>query len=70
MSTRNDPAFPVIGVAEWHNYPGMTKLEWFAGMAMQGMLANSGLDTDTDSEVISWSFNLAEGMIAESERRK
>jgi hypothetical protein len=40
----NEPAFPTdnaaqVGPQTWH-YEGLTKLEYFAGLAMQGMLAD------------------------------
>ena len=49
---------------------GLTKLEWFAGMAMQGELARQGNDlewTQAD-ELAKWSFKIAEAMIDESDK--
>lgn len=37
--TANDPAFPHPSGAQ--GCDGLTKREWFAGMALQGLLANS-----------------------------
>lgn len=35
MTAANEPAFPTLGGSV------LTKREWFAGMALQGMLGNS-----------------------------
>lgn len=43
MMNPNDPAFPHVadfGIDDRSMAEGLTKREWFAGMAMQGMLAN------------------------------
>lgn len=64
MSTKNDPAFPIVGTP---NYPGLTRLEYFAGCAL-----NQYADTDYWSrfdELAKHCFDLAEAMILESERR-
>ena len=78
----SDPAFPLMetrvhmdegkmketGIYLIH--PGLSKLEWFAGMAMQGILATQtkfiGLywaDVSTDA------FKIAEAMLMEAEKR-
>ena len=47
MSAGNDPAYPSPGISDgegsYYVYPseGMTKREWYAGLAMQGILSSS-----------------------------
>lgn len=41
MTNANDPAF--TGPTEKGYTPGLTKLEYFAAMAMQGMLVNGAM---------------------------
>lgn len=43
MDNGNKPAGPLVEPdwqSEWTAYYGLTKREWFAGMAMQGLMAN------------------------------
>jgi hypothetical protein len=41
VTNPNDPAFPEIhSDPEMKDYHGLTKREWLAGLAMQGLLAN------------------------------
>lgn len=76
------PAFPVFGYEVNENgalrlnfisHPGLSKVEWFAGMAMNGWYASfpPGV-TVTEKEMkeaVSFSFRTAEAMLAEAERR-
>lgn len=43
----NDTAFPLKNEPNFDDYPGLTKREYFAAMALQGILAN---DFFQDSE--------------------
>ena len=60
------------------SYSEMTLLEWFAGMALQGMLSYSLLnpsygnfvENSTIEQAASTAFSYAEIMLAESEKRK
>ncbi len=52
----NEPAFPNGGQAE-----GLTKREWFAGMAMQGLLAHASGEDPHKSPALA--FVLADAMI-------
>ena len=47
---------------------GLTKLEWFAGMAMHGLHDTDGWATFDD--LAQACFKLAEAMLAEMEKRK
>lgn len=76
MSDINDPAFPgdilpakTIYAGEdeggrraYRDYPGMTKRELFAAMAMQGMLANA---VATNLVVAASSVIMADALLAE-----
>ena len=46
---------------------GLTKREWFAGMAMQGILANPSC-VFKDSDLAKAVYDLADAMIAEGEK--
>ena len=66
------PAFPV---QEWYtdgspkpfgNKPGLTKREYFAGLAMQGMLAAA--ENYRTDELAQYAFQVADAMIEESNK--
>jgi hypothetical protein len=42
-------------------HKGMTLRQWYAGLAMQGMLA---ANPDWDESVVEWAFKLADAMVA------
>ena len=79
--SNNDPAFPVgeswidaIGTSHSKGALkyGLTKLEWFAGELAPGMLAQehwSNLDKFFPENFSRHVFDLAEAMLAESEKR-
>lgn len=46
---------------------GLTKREYFAAAAMQGILAS---DVDEDCEVVAWAVNAANALMAELEKRE
>ncbi len=57
------PAFP-IPETFGESKPGMSLRQWYAGLAMQAMLANPNLSVNTASIAISeWAFQQAESMI-------
>ena len=47
------PAFPVPESANYAGYPGMTLREWYAGLAMQGLIARGWQDLADDESVIA-----------------
>jgi len=40
MKNSEQPAYPIVGSAFSDNHKGLTKREYFAAMAMQGLLSN------------------------------
>jgi len=75
---KNDPAFPSgtswVDAEGFHSQnasvPGLTKLEWFAGMALQGLIAGSVPGELHDANYWTvMAFNIAEAMLAEAEKR-
>ena len=64
------PAFPIAMSCETENYPGMTLRDWFAGIAMQGLLAHYGdvasiADDYGKTDLYFAAYNHADYMIAE-----
>lgn len=52
-------------------YPGLTKRELFAAMAMQGLLATlvPGQNDPTDEVLASWSVHQADALLAELNKK-
>lgn len=72
----NSPAFPYSDGHEIADEAGMTMREWYAGLAMQGMLANTAQSLLTGPgaksrftglAVSAW--DMAEAMVLEGQRR-
>ena len=71
----DNSAFPFIRTGETGEEEGLTKREWFAGMAMQGILASSPkyefsgkVVGQTDAEELAAdSYAYADAMIKESQ---
>lgn len=49
---------------------GLTKREWYAGMALQGLLARNNVTYTTDDGVAMTAFRFADAMLAESQKDK
>lgn len=66
MSDKNGgPAFPHDNI-KWHTEKGMSLRDWYAGMAMQGLVSHYGCGTITNKELVSPSaFEIADAMIKE-----
>ena len=77
MSDNSGPAFPIKHIIKENgfivseiNFQGLTKREWFAGMALQGMLAKP-LEGERESSFECYaecSFRYADAMLAEGEK--
>ena len=62
-----DAAFPRSG--NWSNdQEGMTLRDWFAGMAMQGMITDP-TTSDNPDKCAQWSYAQADAMIAERSKQ-
>lgn len=75
------PAYPVVGLSQMAGQElmavynrGMTKREWFAGMALMGLCANvqeEHADKPYAPEVIAKiAYGLADAMIQESQKKE
>ena len=62
MTTKDEPAYPIL-----YGNPGLTKLELFAAMAMQGLITNTNL-TPANMSIIACDW--AEALINELEKRE
>lgn len=73
MSKHTDggPAFPTPWAAGTATEGGMTMRDWFAGQAMQGMLAsaNSGGRWDADHDILTGeAYDIADAMLKERKK--
>lgn len=75
MNTPSDggPAFPVLemthggGIKQRCENPGMSLRDWFAGMALQGLLARA---FNNPAELMAgWAYQFADDMLTERERK-
>lgn len=66
----NTPAFPSedihVNDIVIKNF-GLTKREWFAGMALQGILAYYG-NSGNETKIAQYCFGFADAMLAESKK--
>ena len=68
------PAFPVtptdnsgkIGPTEY----GLTKREWFAGMALQGILSRDSIQFHKSTTIAVWAYDYADAMVRAGEVQK
>jgi hypothetical protein len=67
MNKNNEPYFPVDAGYPWGNmqYAGITKRDYFAAMAMQGLCAYSCQGGDW-KEIAHTSYKIADAMIEAS----
>lgn len=73
MRKGDEPAFPSDCLEDdWEKYGGLTKREWFAGMALMGMHARNSYDSglDTPEKRASICFIDADAMLKESEKEQ
>lgn len=74
---KNEPAFPTEirefdhqEVISIHTIPGLTKLEWYSGLAMQGLLMNPSLRNDFFGITANTAIAQAKELIKQLEAEK
>ena len=67
MKTDGGPAFPckVSNLDGTRLYPGMTLRQWYAGMAMQGILSSDIPNEIREAQVVGWAWSMADAMLAQ-----
>lgn len=74
MNTQYDDGGPAFPVPANQEYSGMTLRDWFAGMAMQGLLAANAqchdavTDKNVDAVIAREAYLSADAMLAERAR--
>jgi hypothetical protein len=70
MSIKNEPAFPVPNEANVNQQEGLTKLEYFAGLAMQGAISSERNDFafSVHEKRAQFAVECAKALIAELEK--
>jgi hypothetical protein len=70
MENEKQPAFASPGTYNPNNgnhngdqQLGLTKREYFAGLAMQGMLSNSNFTNSTNDLIAIWSIQIADSLL-------
>lgn len=69
MIDPNDPAYP-NGPIHMMNMEGLTKREYFAGLAMQGMLSNAINHREAAVDLAICAKAMADALIAELNKSK
>jgi hypothetical protein len=73
MSNANTPASPVKPeIIQGNNqvHLGLTKREHFAGLALQGLCANSERTVDTESDLVRDAISIADELLKQLEADK
>jgi len=66
---KNEPVVPIKGAAQEYQYAGLTKREYFAAMAMQGILSATHYRTSV-IDIPEESVKLADALLKELENEK
>ena len=62
------PAFPVSeGTVQFR---GLSKREWFAGMALQGILSRDSIQFHKSTTIAVWAYDYADAMVRAGEVQK
>jgi hypothetical protein len=70
MDNSEQPAFPFVASdSNVNNQGGLTKREYFAAMAIQGLLANPNIGNDANRVVVD-SIELADILLEQLEEKK
>ena len=67
MNDNSQPAFPYTNCEDHglNGSPGMTLRQWYAGMAMQGLLALPNGSGDALNNLVKAAFTIADTMLAQ-----
>lgn len=69
-SDTGGPAFPHGPTHQYGSHPGMSLRQWYAGMAMQGLLASETEENDKGySELAEMAFKQADAMLEQEGKR-
>ena len=60
----DEPAFPVAGSNYSAAWPGMTLRDWFAGMALQGLIIHNNYGSVSDGNISLGAYAYADAMLA------
>ena len=67
MKNSEQPSYPIVGIAFDDKHKGLTKREYFAAMAMQGLLARYNFSSDEDV-VARNAVDYADALLSELEK--
>lgn len=73
MSEKINDGGPELSPATWvvTSDNGMALRDWFAGLAMQGMLSTMvASENPVDQTVAAWSYDLADALLVQREKGK
>jgi hypothetical protein len=59
-----------VGMTRWRTHNGLTKREYFAAMAMQGLLSNGEYKNQMVSYVTDYSVDFADSLIKELNKQQ
>lgn len=68
------PAFPVVveggDMSGLHSnlWEGMTLRDWFAGMALQGLITCPAASSGTKADIAIWAYSYADAMLEERKK--
>ena len=73
MKDTGGPAFPFVfddmATRSRQVYTGMSIRDWFAGKAMQGLLADRSWEAATTYQVAGFAYTLADAMLKERSKQ-
>jgi hypothetical protein len=71
MENGEQGAFACVDSQKQYLQEGLTKREYFAGLALQGICMQKYVQRDNDREAIAkWSVKMADAILAELEKTK
>lgn len=70
MKNSEEPIYPITNQGTLRNRNGLTKREYFAAMAMQGILANENTGLSSNEVIAKESVKLANLLLTELDKTK